>query len=196
MYAFNGFASLLTYLHDYAGWNTAGYFQYFVLVLAAALISVIILTYRRRVHYLRAAMVGILVFIAFFYRINYQYLIIFIPLALLITTLTTYQSERVLALVLALFPAGWLWMFDVSFWFNYLDPKTPGVVPVFRSFGLTQLGLPDSAYVVFALVLTGLCLAYIVLTFTHWREPLAVPAPGETFPEGEPDRSMKLRQDS
>jgi hypothetical protein len=95
-----------------------------------------------------------------------------IPLALLVASLTTYKSEKALALALALFPAGWLWMFTVSFWFTYLLPKTDWIVPILGKVGLTRGNLPDYAYTAFAMAITALFITYIVLAFIHWNRPL------------------------
>ncbi len=172
MYAFNGFASLLTYFHIAFGWDTAGYFVYFVPVLVAAVIAIMVTVYLNRISYIRAALAGILVFIVLFYRINYQYLVMVIPLALLVAAITPYRSERIIALALALLPSGWLWMFNVSFWFTYLKPVSDWIVPIFDRLGLTRMDVPDYAFVSFSLALTLLALTYIIGTFLLWKLPL------------------------
>jgi len=74
-------------------------------LLLIALVVTGILCYKRRITALQAALAGFLVFVALYYRINYQYLIIYIPLALLVAAHTRYKLERVLALVIAMLPA-------------------------------------------------------------------------------------------
>jgi len=172
MYAFTGPAALLTYLNTAFGWDTSGYFVYFIPVLLLSFVAIAVTAYLRRISVIRGALIGILLFVTLFYRINYQYLIIMIPLALLVASLTTYKSEKALALALALFPAGWLWMFTVSFWFTYLLPKTDWIVPILGKVGLTRGNLPDYAYTAFAMAITALCITYIVLAFVHWNRPL------------------------
>jgi hypothetical protein len=172
MYAFNGFGSLLTYFHTAFGWDTSGYFIYFIPVLAAAVIATMVMVYLNKISYIRAALAGALVFIALFYRINYQYLMIVIPLALLAAAITPYRSERIAALVLALLPSAWLWMFNVSFWFTYLKPASDWIVPFFDSVRLTRMDVPDYAFVAFSMVLTLLALTYITGTFLFWKLPL------------------------
>ncbi|MBN1189714.1 MAG: DUF2029 domain-containing protein [Dehalococcoidales bacterium] len=172
VYAFGGVGALLTYLHNWLGWETVGYLKFGVFALAVSFVAVCMLAYFRKISLERGALAGYLLFIAFFYRINYQYLVIFVALALLAAARTSYRSERVLALVLALFPAAWMWLFDNSFWFNYLEPLNPWVRQIFDSLGLVRYNIPDCVFVGFALVLMGLSLAYVLCVFLKWREPL------------------------
>jgi hypothetical protein len=172
VYSFGGVGALLTYLHNWSGWDTVGYLNYGVYALVVSFIVVCILAYYRKPSLLRGALIGYLLFVAFFYRINYQYLVISAAMALLVAARTTYRSERIISLLLALFPAVWMWLFDTSFWFNYLAPLNPWVKPILERFGLVRNGIPDYAYVVFALILMSLCLAYVFCVFLKWKKPL------------------------
>jgi hypothetical protein len=171
IYAFNGFSSLLTHLHIVRGWDTEVYIKYMPVLMILMVIAAVLLVYfiKRSITPAQAALVGFLVFLSFMYRVNYQYLIIYIPLALLIASRTKYRSERIIAIIIAMLPAGWLWLMDVSFWFNYISPAFPWVNPMLERLGLTRLGLPDYDYVMLAGALTCLFLAYSVCAFTRWR---------------------------
>ncbi len=169
VYAFGGIGALLTYLHNVFGWATGRFIPLTIPLTVMAVVAVIVLSYRRQITPAQGALAGFLAFIALFYRINYQYLIIYIPIALLVAARTRYLSERVLTLALALFPAVWLWLFDVSFWFNYLQPASPWVGPLLARAGLTHPSQPDYVYVAFALVIMGLSVAYIVCLFSRWH---------------------------
>jgi hypothetical protein len=173
MYAFNGIGSLLTYLHDIFGWETRGFLQFNIPALVAACLAAVVLSYLRRINPARAMLIGFCIFIAFFYRINYQYFTVGIPIALLVASRTDYWSERAVALGLALLPAVWLWLFDVPFWFYYLAPYNPWVRPILESIGLAHQNVPDYAYVFLALALTALSLAYVAFAFLRWHRPLA-----------------------
>jgi hypothetical protein len=170
VYAFSGSGALLTYLHDVFGWETSGILPFTIPIMLLAILAVAVLSYRRSITLAQGALVGYLIFIGLFYRINYQYLIIYIPLALLVAAQTQYRGERIFTIVLALFPAVWLWLFDVSFWFNYLSPTSPWATPILASIGLTHRGLPDVVFVSFALLLMALSLAYVVCVFTRWHD--------------------------
>ncbi len=171
-YSFGGVGAVLTYLHDRLGWDTQGYLNWGIYALVVSFVAVCVLAYFKKISLMRAALIGYLLFIAFFYRINYQYLVISSAMALLVAVFTTSRSERIMALVLSLFPAVWMWLFDTSFWFNYLTPLNPWVRPIFDQLGLMRYGIPDGAYVAFAVVLMLLCLAYVVCVFLVWRAPL------------------------
>ena len=170
VYAFSGSSALLTYLHDVFGWGTKGLMQLNLPILAIALLAVLVLSYRRSITLTQGALLGFLLFLGFSYQVNYQYLVIYIPIAILVASRTQYRSERAFTLVLALLPAVWLWLFDVSFWFNYLTPKNPWVTPIFDRIGLVNY-MPDRpyAYVSLAVVLMALFLTYVVFVFLRWH---------------------------
>ena len=171
LYAFSGTGALFTYLHDLKGWDTVSWFNFNIPVLIGAITVGLILAYVKRFSPLRAMLVGILLFIAIFYRINYQYLVIFIPLAILALARTKYASERIISLWLAIFPSVWLWYFNVSFWFDYLQPKYPWTFAILDRIGLTHDASPEIVYVRIALTIMVLSLAYIIFSFTRWRGP-------------------------
>jgi hypothetical protein len=178
MYAFNGIGSLLTYLHKNLGWDTEALFQMNIPLLVVALLAAAIFVYRKRVIPIRAALVGLCLFIAFFYRINYQYLVIYIPLALLLVARTDYWSERIVTLGLVAVPAIWIWLSNSAFWFNYLQPLAPQIVPLLERTGLVRYDTPDYAYLAISLTIMALCLAYTLGTFLWWRRSI----PGNTPP--------------
>jgi hypothetical protein len=171
VYAFNGFSALLTYLHNTLGWETEVYINSMTILLLLALVGAVILIYfpKKSVTAAQAALVGFLVFLSFTYRVNYQYLVVYIPLALLVAFQTKYRSEKIIALVMALLPSVWLWFYDVSFWFRYISPTFPWTTPILKSLGLSHNSLPDYVFVSLAVALTGLFLAYAVCAFTRWR---------------------------
>ncbi|MFA4836726.1 MAG: glycosyltransferase 87 family protein, partial [Dehalococcoidia bacterium] len=82
-YTFSGSSSVLTYLHDRYGWDTSGLMHFNIYVLIAAMLSAIILTRFRSLTPTQGALVGMLLFIGISYQVNYQYLVILIPLAIL-----------------------------------------------------------------------------------------------------------------
>jgi hypothetical protein len=166
-YAFSGTGSLLTYLHDVYGWETISIIKSIPYVTGLALAVVIFLCYRRKVNPLQAALASFLVFTALFYRVNYQYMVIFIPVALLVASMTVHRGERLMAIVLALFPAVWMWLFNVSFWFVYLEPPSQWVTPYLASIGMGERSAPE-VYVIYAIILTLLSLAYVGLVLSRW----------------------------
>jgi hypothetical protein len=187
-FALSGPGSLLTYLHNTLGWSTLGLIKLTIPVLVAALIVVAILSYKRSITPLQGALAGFLVFISLFYRVNYQYLVIYIPLAILLATRTPHRGERIYALALAVLPAVWVWLSNIPWWFYDLGPVHTWVIPLLARFGLPQRNLPDSAFVTFAVVLMCLSLTYVVLLFTRWRQQGSASWPGTP---GRTDPAMK-----
>jgi hypothetical protein len=167
-YAMSGTGSLLTYLHDVYGWETLNIIQALPYVTGAALAIVVIFCYRRRVHPLQGALACFLVFVALFYRINYQYTVIFIPVALLVAAMTVHRGEKILAIVLALFPALWMCLFNLTLWFIYLEPISRWVIPYLASIGMDK-NCATGYFVIFSVMLAYLSLAYVVLVLTRWN---------------------------
>ncbi len=168
-FVFSGSGALLTYLHDVFGWNTAGLLLSTIPILLIALVITAVASYKTRVTALQGALVGFLVFVVFSYRVNYQYLVVYIPLAILLAARTHYLSERISALALAVLPAAWLWFGNVAWWFHDLEPTNDWVTPLLARFGMRPGYLPDYDYVLFALLLMSLALVHVLLTFTVWR---------------------------
>ena len=175
-FSFSGSGALLTHLHNVFGWNTTTLISFTLPLLIIALVITAILCYWRRITPLQGALAGFLVFIGLYYRINYQYLVIFIPLAILLASRTQYKVERVFALVLAMLPALWLWLANTPWWFHDTKPGYYWVTPMFSHLGLLERYLPDWVYVTFACTLMCLSLAYVVLAFTKWRKPADLPS--------------------
>jgi len=172
MYAFNGISALLTYFNQEWGWETIGYLNINTPLLVAAFLAALVLCYRTALTATQAALIGFLIFIAFFYRVNYQYLVIYIPLALLAAAQTRYKLERSFAIIIAVLPAAWPWMFNVAFWFYYLKPANYPAAEIMERIGLAYQDLPDIGYVSLAITLTCFFIAHIILTFVKWRRPL------------------------
>ncbi len=169
VHAFSGNGALLSYLHNVFGWETSRFLPLTIPIMLLGILTVIVFSYRRAITPAQGALAGFLVFIGFSYQVHYQYLIVYIPIALLVAARTQYRGERVLTLVLALLPAVWLWLPDVSRWFNFLHPASTQVNLILARIGLAHSPLPDYAYVSLALAIMGLSIAYVVCVFTRWH---------------------------
>lgn len=159
VFAFSGSGSLLTYFNQAFGWDTAQFLNYSVPVLIALVLVASLISYFKPIRLEQAALAGILLFVGVFYRVNYQYLVIYLPIAILALAFAQGWFERVLTLLLIAIPAAWVWLFDISFWFWYQIPRLPEAPPIFKTLGFTHY-LPDIAFVVLAAVLMGASLAY------------------------------------
>ena len=170
-FCFSGSGALLTYLHNVFGWGTVDLISFTIPVLIIALSITAILCYFRRITPLQGALAGFLVFISFYYQVNYQYLIVYIPLAILLASRTQYKFERIFALVLAILPAAWVWLANTPWWFHNLKPDYFWPTHILAHLGLFERYLPDWVYVSFACTLMCLSLVYVVLLFTKWQQP-------------------------
>ncbi|MFO8100561.1 MAG: hypothetical protein R6U37_00115 [Dehalococcoidia bacterium] len=168
-YAFSGSASLLTYLHNTHGWETSQWLGYNTYVLAAAMLAALTLTFWKKLTLAQAALIGILLFIAINYQVNYQYLVIFIPLALLVSAQSNDKWQIGISLGIAILPAVWLWLFDVSFWFHKYQPPHYEVISTFDRIGLVNYLSSNKPYVIFAVSLMLICLAYVAASFISWH---------------------------
>jgi uncharacterized membrane protein len=164
VYAFGGIGSLLTYVHETLGWQTEPFIVYCIPVLVAAIVAAAVFCYFKPVRLEQAALAGILLFIAIFYRINYQYLVIYLPIAIMALAIARRWVERGLLLALIILPASWVWLFDVTFWFRYLRPYTTSDLSILNHIGLDHY-IVDPVYVTIAGSLMVLALTYSITIF-------------------------------
>jgi hypothetical protein len=170
-FCFSGPGALLTYLHNVFGWDTTTWISFTLPLMIVCLAATAILCYFRRITPLQGALAGFLAFISLSYQVNYQYLIVYIPLALLLASRTQFKFERIFALVIAILPAVWVWLDDVPWWFHNMSPDFYWPNRILAYFGLPDRYLPDWTYVAFASLLMCTGLAYAVLAFTRWSKP-------------------------
>ena len=170
-FSFSGSGALLTYLHDVFGWDTTDLISFMIPVMIIALSITAMLCYWRRITPLQGALAGFLVFISFSYQVNYQYLVVYIPLAILLASRTQYKIEKIFTLVLAILPAVWVWLANMPWWFHNFQPFYLWVNPILAHMGLLDRYLPDWVYVAFAVGLMCLSLAYVVSGFSKWQQP-------------------------
>lgn len=166
-FSFSGIGAVLSYLHDIFGWDTSSLIILTIPVMLIALIVAAVLSYKKSISPLQAALTGFLIFIGLCYRINYQYLVIYIPLALLLASQTRYRSERAFVLIMALLPAVWIWLTNMPWWFTDKLPRFPWVSHVLSPLGLAHEYLPDYAYVALAAAIMCLAITCVVLTFVR-----------------------------
>lgn len=167
-FSFSGIGALLTFIHNENAWDAMKVLSFVQPVMIAALLFTALLTYFRKISILQAGLAGYLVFVAFYYRINYQYLIVYIPLALLLAATTKYKIERIFAFAIALLPAVWIWITNIPWWFTDSKPGYKWVPAMLAHLGMPERYLSDWVYVVLALAIMALSLAFIVLAFTRW----------------------------
>ncbi len=173
--SFSGLGSLLTQLNHVFGWNTATLIGLLSYLLIAGFLVTAVFVYIRRVSLLQGMLAGFLVFVALYYRINYQYLVVYIPLAILLAAHTHYKAERIFALAVALLPAVWIWVTNIPWWFTDSGPGFEWVTPLLTRLGMPERYLNNWVYVSLALAIMCLSLAYVLLVFAKWSKPKTIP---------------------
>ncbi len=159
VFTFSGSGALLTYLHETFLWDTERFLALNAPLLIASVIAGTILCYVKKIRPEQAALAGILLFTGIFYRVNYQYLIIYIPLAIMALAISTRWWERGLLTGLTVIPAVWMWLFDTTFWFRYLAPRIPEGPQILEKIGFNHYP-PDQVYVSLAIILMVFSLTY------------------------------------
>jgi hypothetical protein len=177
-FCFSGPGALLTYLHNVFGWDMTTWISFTLPLMIVCLGVTAVLCCFRRITLLQGALAGFLVFISLSYQVNYQYLIVYIPLALLLASRTQFKFERIFALVIAILPAVWVWLDDVPWWFHNMSPDYYWPTHILTHLGLPERYLPDLVYVIFACSLMCLSLTYVVLAFTRWSKKSNLKADG------------------
>ena len=170
-YNFNGITSLLTWIHDICRVETIGYFKFWTLILTLLLLPIILLVIKKRIENTWTIMfLGYSCFIISLWRINYQYLIPFIMLA--ISTYITEKDKWIkkLTLTLTLYPSIWFFIFPCSFWFYYHIPKpNTQLINILNIFSLRVV--VDYIYIIYSVVFTLLViLTYYIITMCYSKE--------------------------
>ena len=169
VFAFSGSGAILTFLHETLDWSTEHYLIYNSPLLAATTVAALVICYVKRVRIEQAALIGILLFVGIFDRVNYQYLVIYIPLAIYCLALARSWLERSLTFALIIVPAAWVWLYDDTFWFRYLAPRVIETPLILEKLGLNHY-VPDLVYVILAGALMSLCLAYVVAVLARRKK--------------------------
>jgi hypothetical protein len=168
VFTFSGSGAIITYLHETWGLNTEHLLSINSPLLAAATAVALLVCYVKRVRADQAALVGILLFVGLFYRVNYQYLVVYLPLAIYSMSLPQKWIERSLTAGLVIVPAAWIWLFDISFWFWGFSPRPQAIPPILGKLGLTNY-VPDIVFVAMATALMLLSLGYAATVMARRR---------------------------
>ncbi len=179
VYAFSGLGSLLTYIHSQSGVNTLGlmpaikYLQIFLFLAGSVYV------YKKKLNPLYSGLIGFLILFGFSILVNYQSLIGLIPFALLAAGETKSLLGKSGFLILALFPAIWMWTFDVGFWFRLMKPYSGEAQLILSWVGLTgrSFPIPDSFYVAYSLTLMLLIWFMLGFTVVTTRNPPPIQIP-------------------
>lgn len=159
VYSFNGFSSLATYLHDTAGgdylWLIKYWFVPFAVLEALAILSAI-----RSGNQWVPALAAYAGFVATYWRVNHQYLVPAIALALLAMPYLGRVGRGVASAFIA-WSALWPFAFPVAWWFHvHIREPDWGLVRFLESHSL--MIFDNRFYVAYSLTLTVLAYALSV----------------------------------
>ncbi len=166
-YSFNGLSSLATYLHDVTGGDYTFLIKYWII--PYIILQAIALHYFLKTDDLiGATYLSYAAFIATFWRINHQYLVPLIALAVLAVPqiMRRWRTVSVVTVISSvLLPAVWPIMFPTSWWFH-VHIKNPSTWWISLIDKLTLMVFESGAYVAYSLVLTfSLYLTIVVWWF-------------------------------
>ncbi|RLG61262.1 hypothetical protein DRN86_00285 [Candidatus Geothermarchaeota archaeon] len=179
-YSFEGIFTVLTYLHESLGLDTINIFGlsfrlidvYRLSLPLLAIMTAIIgfIAFKKGYSLEKSALIGSLAFLTMAYAVNYQYLVLYIPFIIIIGLSRKNPIKKLFSVLIALFPAFWLWIFDVSFWFRSFEPKSKGVIEILKLMGLTNFLRADWIYVLFniALFLMEVLTLLLLLLTDFW----------------------------
>lgn len=161
-YSFNGISSLATYMHDITGGDYLALIKYWY-VPYLALQALVALYYVKKRDLVASSYLSYAAFIATYWRINHQYLVPLIALAILALTLLP-GSKFIKALVVAssiIMPGVWPIMFPTSWWFHvHIEEPSQWWINMIDK--LTLMVFNSEYYVVYSMMLTLLLYATII----------------------------------
>ncbi len=161
-YSFNGISSLATYMHDITGGDYLALINYWY-VPYLALQALVALHYIKTRDLIASSYLSYAAFIATYWRVNHQYLIPLIALAVLTLALSR-KSKVMKALVGAssiIMPGMWPIMFPTSWWFHvHIEEPSQWWINMIDK--LTLMIFNSEYYVVYSMTLTLLLYATII----------------------------------
>ena len=163
VYSFNGVSSLATYLHDTTGgdylWLIRYWYVPFIALEALAILSAI----RSRNQWV-PALAAYAGFIAAYWRVNHQYLVPAVALALLAMPYLSRLGRGIASAFIA-WSALWPFAFPVAWWFHvHIKEPDWGLVRFLEAHSL--MIFDAEFYVVYSLILTAL--AYALAISAGW----------------------------
>lgn len=164
-YSFNGISSLLTYIYDNYGIETLDIIR--VWPMPFIFFSVLILwktyhsnlgNYKYLPFYLMYA-----TFIATYWRVNYQYLVVLVVLGILALLEIKGMYKLIVLLFTVLYPSFWLTIFPIQFWF-IVHVKEPNfnLIRWVAKFTI-NISCFDVIYVIYSLIFTFVLYIIILL---------------------------------
>ncbi|WP_440059934.1 hypothetical protein ACSU1N_01910 [Thermogladius sp. 4427co] len=160
VYSFNGFSSLATYMHKYSGgdysWITGYWWIPFSIFVSIALFR----AFKSKKHNAaKDSLLFYLLFTSFYWRVNYQYLVISIGLSVL--RIWEKPRKLVYPLVYSVYVALWTFIFPTSWWAHvHIEHPNYSLWNIMDMFSL--MVFDEGVYVVYSLILTVISILFLV----------------------------------
>ncbi len=166
-YSFNGVSSLATYMHLSSGGSYMWLIRIWPLPFTLLSLYLAIKIVRNDMHPLVVAALSYAVFTATYWRINHQYLVPLIALALAALPLLDRRG-KILSLILVFWIGLWPIAFPTSWWFHVhiRNPNTGMIRFIDR---ITLMVFDDRFYVAYSVILTFLQYVFILYAAAKTR---------------------------
>ncbi len=161
VYSFNGVSSLATYLHDEYGYDTVWVIKIWYIPAIILLIALVVKTIKHKIDPITLSAIAYIVYTATYWRVNHQYLVPTIALAIIMAVTTNNKVVKTLALTTTLTIALWPIIFPTSWWLH-AHIKQPNYQLIELIDKLTLMVFEDKVYVIYSLTLT--ITQYILIT--------------------------------
>lgn len=153
VYSFNGVSSLATYLYEKHGYEMLWAIEYWYLPSIIFMSILVIKVVRRRLDPMVATAIAYIIYTATYWRINHQYLVPTIAMALIAVALTDSKIVKTIAVTIILMIALWPIVFPTSWWLH-VHIKQPNQQLIELVDKLTLMIFDEEFYVIYSLILT------------------------------------------
>ncbi len=163
VYSFNGISSLATYLHEEYGYDMLWAIEYWYIPSAILMMILIIRMVKQRLNPVIVAAIAYIIYTTTYWRVNHQYLVPTIAMAVIITILTNSKVVKITAIVTILTIALWPVAFPTSWWLHaHIKQPNQQLIQIVDK--LTLMIFDERFYVIYSLVLT---IQQYLLTITY-----------------------------
>jgi len=165
VYSFNGISSLATYLHEEYGYDMLWAIRYWYIPSAMLMTVLMIRMVKQRLNPVIVAAIAYIIYTATYWRVNHQYLVPTIAMAIIIAIATNNKVIKAIAIATILTIALWPIAFPTSWWLH-AHIKQPNQQLIQLIDKLTLMIFDTKFYTIYSLTLTIqqylLIIAYII----------------------------------
>jgi len=153
IYSFNGVSSLATYLHEEYGYDMLWAIRYWYIPTIVLMAVLMIKMIKQRTNPIIVAAIAYIIYTATYWRVNHQYLVPTIAMAIIITITTNNKVIKAIAIATILTIALWPIAFPTSWWLH-AHIKQPNQQLIQLIDKLTLMIFDTKFYTIYSLTLT------------------------------------------